>query len=96
MCIRYNCLNHDFDKIKSIIAEGENSVNPLSVHDFLRLGKFNEHLDKPRPIIGELNWAVDASTLLSKARNLPKDIRTKPDMSPENMILMMLTIPRML
>ena len=52
---RYNCLNHDLDKIKSIIAEGENSVDPLSVHDFLRLGKFNKHLDKPRPIIGELN-----------------------------------------
>ena len=74
--------NHDFDKIKSIVSEDENSVNSLSIHDFLRLGKFNEHSKKPRPIIVKLNQAIDVSSLLSKAKYLPKHIRIKPDMSP--------------
>ena len=46
---RHTQLNHDFDKIKSIVSEGENSVNSLSIHDFLRLGKFNERSKKHVP-----------------------------------------------
>jgi len=48
-------LNHDLDKIKSIITEGENSVNPLSIRDLLRLGKYNESSKNPRPILVKLN-----------------------------------------
>jgi len=30
-------LNHNLDKFKPIISEGENSVSPLSIRDLLRL-----------------------------------------------------------
>ena len=46
------------------------------------MGKFNEHSKKPHPIIVKLNWAIDASSSLSKAKYLPKHVRIKPDMSP--------------
>jgi len=48
-------LNHDLDKIKSIITEGENSVSPLSIRDLSRLGKYNENSKNPCPILVKLN-----------------------------------------
>jgi len=70
------------DKSKSIITEGENSVSPLSIRDLLRLGKYNENSKNPHPILVKLNWVIDVSALLSKAKSLPKIVRIKPDMTP--------------
>jgi len=72
-------LNHNLD---SIITEGENSVNPLSIRDLLRLVKFNENSKNPHPILVKLNWVIIVSALLSKGKSLPKNVRIKPDMTP--------------
>ena len=48
-------LRHDLDQVTAIVTEGENSINPLSVRDFLRLGKYCDHSAKPRPILVKLN-----------------------------------------
>ena len=74
-------LNHDLDKVTSIITKGENSISPLSIRDLVRLGKYHEQLKQPRPLLVKLNRSIDASALLLKARSLPKTIRIKPDMS---------------
>jgi len=78
---RQEWLNHDLDKVTLIVTEGENSINPLSIHDLLRLGKYREQSKQPLPILVKLNRTIDVSLVLSKSRFLPKEIRIKPDMS---------------
>ena len=78
---RYERLNHDLDKVTSIVTQGENSVSPLSIRDLLRLGKYCDQSKKPRPILVKLNRTIDVTTLLIKARSLPKETRIKRDMS---------------
>lgn len=75
-------LNHDLDKVTSIIAKGDNCISPLSIRDLLRLGKYREQSKRPRPILVKLNRAIDVLVLLSKAKSLPTNIKLKPDMSP--------------
>ena len=76
-------LDHDLDKVTTIVTEAESSINPLSIRDLIRLGKYREQSKKPRPILIRFNRAIDTSLLLSKASKLPKDIKVKPDMSHE-------------
>ena len=80
-------LNHDLDKVTSIITQGDNSVSPLSIRDLLRLGKYRDQSKTSRPILVKLNRTIDVTTLLIKARSLPKEIRIKPDMSHEERLI---------
>ena len=80
-------LTHDLDKVTSIVTEGENSINPLSIRDLLRLGKYRDQSTKPCPILVRLTRTIDVSLLLSKAKSLSKDIRIKPDMSQEERLI---------
>ena len=80
---RHERLKHDLDKVTQIVAEGENSISPLSIRDLFRLGKYCDQLSKPRPILVRLTRTIDVSLLLSKARTLPKEIRIKPSMTRE-------------
>ena len=41
-------LNHDLDKVTSIVTQVESSVSPLSIWDLLRLGKYCNQSKKPR------------------------------------------------
>ena len=75
--------NHGLDKITTIVTETESSINPLSIRDILRLGKYHDQSKKSWPILVRFNRAIDTLLLLSKASKLPKDIRVKPDMSQE-------------
>ena len=52
-------LTHDLDKVTSIVTEGENSINPLSIHDLLRLGKYRDQSTKPRPILVRLTRTIE-------------------------------------
>jgi len=80
---RQERLNHDLEKVTSIVTEGENSINPLSICDLLRPGKYHEKSKQPRPILVKLNQTINVSQVQSKARFLSKEIRIKPDMSQE-------------
>ena len=76
--------SHDLHHVTTTVCEGDNSINPLSIRDLLRLGKYREQANKPRPIVVKLNCKVDVSILLSKAaKSLPKGIKIKPDMTRE-------------
>ena len=84
---RHERLNHDLHKVTTIVTEAKTNINPLSMRDLLRLGKYRDNSKKPRPILVRFNRAVDSSLLLSKASALPKDIRVKPDMSKEERLV---------
>ena len=80
-------LSHDLDQVTSVITKGEISINPLSIRDILRLGKYHDQSTKPCPILVKLNRTIDVSLLLSQAKSLPKDLRIKPDMSKEERLI---------
>ena len=84
---RNEWLTHDLDKVTSIVTEDENSINPLSICDLLRLGKYRDQSTKSRPMLVRLTRTIDVSLLLSKAKTFSKDIRIKPDMSQEEKLI---------
>ena len=71
----------DLSNIAKIITKVDENVNPLSIHDLHRLGKYQEQPRYPRPILIRFNRAIDVSLLLSKADSLPSGLRIKPDMT---------------
>ena len=80
-------MNQDLHKVTTVITEAKTNINPLSIRDLLRLGKYRDNFKKPRPILVRFNRAVDSTLLLSKASALPKNIRVKPDMSQEERLV---------
>ena len=80
-------LAHDLDKVTNLVTQGENSVSPLSIRDLLRLGKYHDQSKNPRPILVKLNRTMDVTTLLTKARSLPKENKIKPDMTQEERLI---------
>ena len=82
----------DLTSVTELITKVDENINPLSIRDIHRLGKYQEKPNRPRPILTKFNRAIDVSLLLSKTSSLPKGIRVKPDMSPaeretENLLL---------
>jgi len=75
--------SHDLHNVTTIVTQGDKSINPLSIRDLLRLGKYREEAKKPRPILIRLTRTLDVSLLLAKAKSLPKGISIKPDMTRE-------------
>jgi len=66
------------------VSDGDNRINPLSIRDVLRLGKYQEQANKSRPLLAKLNRTMDVSILLSKAtKSLAQGIKIKPDMTHE-------------
>ena len=73
----------DFSSVTEIITKVNENISPLSIRDLHRLGKYQKQSRRSRPILIKFNRAIDVSILLSKASTLPKGIRIKPDMNPE-------------
>jgi len=65
----------------------DDNINPLSIHDHHRLGKYQEQCRHPRSIFVRFKRVIDVSLLLSKTRSLPSGIRIKPDMTPEEQLI---------
>jgi len=62
----------DLSSVARIITK---VINPLSIRDLHRLGKYQEKSRHPRPILTRFNRAIDVSLLLSKPSSLPIGIR---------------------
>lgn len=73
----------DFSSVTEIITKVNENISPLSIRDLHRLGKYQEQSRRPRPILVKFNRAIDVSILLSNTNTLPRGIRIKPDMNPE-------------
>ena len=77
---RHKCSGLDLSNVVKLVDE---NINPLSIRDLHRLGKYQDNSTRPRPILTKFNRAIDVSLLLSKTGSLPNGIRIKPDMTPE-------------
>ena len=73
----------DLSNAAQIITKVDENINPLSIRDLHKLGKYQEKPRCPRPILTRFNRAIDVSLLLCKTSSLPCGIRIKPDMTPE-------------
>jgi len=61
--------SHDLHNVTTIVIQGDNSINLLSIRDLLRLGKYREQAKKPRLILIRLTRTLDVSLLLAKAKS---------------------------
>ena len=77
----------DLSNVAKTITKVDENVNPLSIRDLRRLGKYQEQSSRPRPILVSFNRAIDVSTLLSKTSSLPNGIRIKRDMTKDERLV---------
>lgn len=82
---RSDRVKHDVDSSVTILAKINNSINPTSIRDCFRLGKYKQSQGRPRPILLKLNRAMDADTILSNRSSIDdNNITIKRDMSPQD------------
>ena len=74
----------DLNESISIMTKVNTDINPHSIRDCLRLGKYNTQAKRPRPLLIKLNRVVDASNLLYNKDRTPVGITIKPDLSCED------------
>ena len=72
------CQRHksDLNESLAVLTILNNKINPQSVRDCFRLGKFKTQSTRPRPILVKQNHAVDVTTVLSNRAQTPKGIRS--------------------
>ena len=73
----------DLDQAVSVLSTIESTVQPQSIKDCYRLGKFSHQKTRPRPILIKFIRITDVSKILSKRGLLSRPYLVKPDMSPE-------------
>jgi len=73
----------DLSSVTQIITKVYENINPLSICDFHRLGKYQEKSRHPQPILTRFNKVIDISLLLSKSSSFHIGIRIKPNMTPD-------------
>ena len=75
-------LQKDTDAVTKVFGSIQVTVKPSLILDCYRLGKYNPHKSKPRPILVKLQRAIDASSILANRGLLSSPIFIKSDMSP--------------
>lgn len=78
-------LKSDIDAVSKIISDLNCDVNPQSIRDCVRLGKFVVN-NKPRPILAKLSRLTDVFSILKNGKSAPSHIRIKADMSKETRV----------
>ena len=74
---------NDHDAVINVLTSLDSNINPHSVRDCFRLGKYNEA--RSRPVLVSLTTAYEAMSILRKRYNSKKlsGVFVKPDLSPE-------------
>ena len=80
---RSDRLSSDLNNVVSVLSEVDHTIQPLSIKDCFRLGKFKPSLHRPRPILVKLVRTTDVSSILSKRGTMSHPFFVKPDLSPE-------------
>ena len=81
---RQERVKRDLDSTIPILTKLNPEINPSSIRDCFRLGKYKPNPPRPRAILMKLNRSIDVTTVLSKRRSIEnKSIIIKPDMSPD-------------
>ena len=63
--------SHDFGEVASFLLKVDSSIQPQSIKDMHRLGKYHHERPRPRPILVKFLRSADVSKVLAK-RNLIK------------------------
>ena len=72
-------LQSDLANVVTIFSNLESSIQPQSIKDLFRLGKFNSNASRPRPILVKFVSIADVFAILSKKRSLSSPYSIKPD-----------------
>lgn len=71
----------DLSSVIDIFSALDSSIQPQSIRDCYRLGKFSPGGSRPRPILIKFVRMADVTRLFTKKRNLSNPFSIKPDMS---------------
>ena len=74
-------LESDLTNISNVFTALDSSIQPQSIRDCYRLGKYTRDASRPRPILAKLVRAADVTKIFANRRKLPTPISIKPDMS---------------
>ena len=78
-------VKHDVDSSVPILTKINGDINPTSIRDCFRLGKYKQNQNRPRPILVKLNRAMDVTNILSNRSSIDNNnITIKPDMNPQD------------
>ena len=77
----------DLSQAVSVLSTIDSTIQPQSIRDCYRLGKFSTQNKRPRPILLKLIRISDMTKILSNKGSLPKPFLIKPDMSPEQRLI---------
>ena len=73
----------DLTATVNVLSPLDSSIQPQSIKDCFRLGKFSSNAPRPRPILIKFVRKADVTSILSKRKNLFHPYSIKPDMSPD-------------
>ena len=77
----------DLASVVSVLSTIDSNIQPQSIKDCYRLGKFSLQETCPRPILVRMIRISDVSKILSKKRLLSRPYSIKPDMSREQRLV---------
>lgn len=72
----------DLNNATTILSKLDNSIQPFSIRDVVRLGKYNP-TGRSRPLLVTLNRSADVTTILSKRAQMKSPYTVKADLSKE-------------
>ena len=75
-------ITSDLEEVTSVVRNLDASINPESICDCHRLGKFVPN-SRPRPILVKLSRTREVFSILSKRGSLHAPYNIKPDMTPK-------------
>ena len=76
----------DLSNVVKVLSSINSSIEPTSVKDCYRLGKFSPSNSRPRQVLVKFIRISDVTSTLSKRVNLSRPYVIKPDMSRERVI----------
>ena len=75
--------SHDFGKVTSLLLKVDSSIQPQSIKDMHRLGKYHHERPRPRPILVKFIRSADVSKVLAKRSLIQPPYSVKPYLSKE-------------
>ena len=75
--------SHDFGEVASFLLKVDSSIQPQSIKDMHRLGKYHHERPRPRPILVKFIRSADVSKVLAKRSLIQPPYSVKPYLSKE-------------
>ena len=78
---KYDWAKQDLTNVISTVSHVDSEITSQSIHDFFRLGKYKESVERSHPMLIKVTKAIDVISLSSNHSYFPNNISIKPDMS---------------